>query len=48
MEMEGRCIFQNKVFDPGAEICDDERCFVCTDGNWETKSAFLDYISIGP
>lgn len=45
--MEGRCLIEGKVFDPGAEVCDEKRCYVCRDGIWEVKSA-LDFISVGP
>ncbi|MFZ2445842.1 MAG: hypothetical protein WAW37_05755 [Syntrophobacteraceae bacterium] len=46
--MEGsKCLIDSKVYQAGAEVCDEKRCYVCRDGNWEEKST-LDFFMGGP
>ncbi len=35
METERTCSFQARTYSHGAEICHDDKCMRCVDGQWE-------------
>jgi len=32
------CFLGNFRFKSGQEVCESDRCFVCSDGDWEERS----------
>jgi hypothetical protein len=46
--MEGeKCTLSGKRFGAGEKICDDKKCYVCKNGDWEER--FIDRVfGVGP
>jgi hypothetical protein len=40
---EKQCMIESRVYAPDTEVCDEELCYVCSDGVWQQKGA-LDFI----
>lgn len=36
---EKTCVYKDQTYAEGMEVCLDDRCVVCSDGEWEDQAA---------